>query len=68
MAQAQEDVRDPFLYTRYLQALERTQPEEPEEPSPGHVIRHCHHCGQRAMYRLDPEGNWYTCLHCGEYD
>jgi hypothetical protein len=68
MALAREEVRDGLLYERYLQALKRIGPPQEERPSPGHVIRHCHNCGQRAMFRLDPEGMWYECLHCKHYD
>jgi hypothetical protein len=68
MALAREEVREWPLYQRYLQALKRLGPPEDERPSPGHVIRHCHTCGQRAMFRLDPEGTWYECLHCKHYD
>jgi hypothetical protein len=65
MAQAQDDL----LYSRYLKALERHgPPPKNESPSPGHVVRYCHTCGMRAMFRLDPEGMWYECMHCGHYD
>ena len=68
MAQAEQELRG-SLYVRYMQALKRygEAPEQDDEPSPGHVIRHCTSCGMRAMFRLDPEGTWYECLHCGEY-
>jgi hypothetical protein len=68
MAQAAEELHDDLLYQRYLRALRRYGPPLEEEPSPGHVIRRCHTCGQRAMFRLDPEGIWYECLHCKHYD
>jgi hypothetical protein len=55
-------------YQAYMEALKRYGSPEPKAPSPGHVIRHCHACGQEAMFRLDPEGMWYECLHCGQYD
>jgi len=69
MAQSARELRDSgSLYLRYVQALKRYgEPDEEDRPSPGHVIRHCTHCGMRAMFRLDPQGNWYECLHCGEY-
>lgn len=68
MAQASEEVQGDLLYQRYLQALRRYGESRSEEPSPGHVIRYCHNCGQRAMFRLDPEGSWYECLHCKHFD
>jgi hypothetical protein len=68
MARTSEALKDDPLYRRYLQALERHGEPEQRRPSPGHVIRYCHTCGQRAMFRLDPEGNWYECLHCKHYD
>jgi len=70
MALAREELSDPLLYQRYLRALReyRDPQEEQLEPSPGHVIRFCHNCGQRAMFRLDPEGIWYECLHCKHLD
>ena len=68
MAQSARELREGgSLYLRYMQALKRYGEPEEERPSPGHVIRHCPHCGMRAIFRLDPEGNWYECLHCGEY-
>jgi len=70
MAQAPEELPGPLLYQRYLRALRRfgDPHEEQPAPSPGHVIRFCHACGQRAMFRLDPEGIWYECLHCKHLD
>ena len=68
MAQRQEELLpDPFLYAKYLRALERYGDPRDRQPSPGHVIRHCTACGMRAMFQLDPEGNWYECLHCKHY-
>ncbi len=66
MAQRQFEPED-ALYERYVQALARYGDPGEETPSPGHVIRYCHTCGLRAMFRLDPEGNWYECLHCKHY-
>jgi hypothetical protein len=68
MALAREEVSDRLLYQRYIQAMKRLGAPQDERPSPGHVIRHCHTCGQRAMFRLDPEGTWYECLHCKHFD
>jgi hypothetical protein len=68
MAQRQEELADlesSALYRRYLEALVRHGQPTEETPSPGHVIRHCNHCGMKAMFRLDPEGMWYECMHCG---
>ena len=67
MARPEEQMQDSFLYRRYLQALARYGEPSDEPPSPGHVIRHCPNCGMRSMFRLDPEGMWYECLHCGHY-
>jgi hypothetical protein len=67
MAQAQRIGTDQLLYRRYLQALERHGDPREDVPSPGHVVRYCANCGMRAMFRLDPEGTWYECLHCGHY-
>ncbi len=68
MAQAARETGDPFLYERYVQALKRHGATQEEQPSPGHVVRYCHNCGMRAMFRLDPGGTWFECTHCGEYD
>jgi hypothetical protein len=68
MAQRQEDLRtleSSTLYRRYLDALRRHGDPRDEAPSPGHVIRRCNHCGMKAMFRLDLEGTWHECLHCG---
>jgi hypothetical protein len=67
MARPEKDMEDSFLYRRYVRALEHYGDPRDERPSPGHVIRHCSSCGMRAMFRLDPEGMWYECLHCGTY-
>jgi len=67
MARREEDLEDSFLYRGYVRALERYGDSRDERPSPGHVIRHCPSCGMRAMFRLDPEGMWFECLHCGHY-
>ncbi len=67
MAQAQREVGDGLLYHKYLEALKRYGDPRDEQPSPGHVIRYCTSCGMRAMFRLDPEGTWYECLHCKHY-
>ena len=67
MARREEDLEESFLYRRYVRALERYGDSRDERPSPGHVIRHCPSCGMRAMFRLDPEGTWFECLHCGHY-
>jgi hypothetical protein len=67
MAQRQYAPQSTLLYERYVQALKRYGDPGDEAPSPGHVIRYCHNCGMRAMFRLDPEGNWYECLHCKHY-
>ena len=68
MAQASEELGDGLLYQRYLRALRLYGEPREEEPSPGHVVRYCHNCGQRAMFRFDPEGTWYECLHCKHLD
>jgi hypothetical protein len=68
MAQSREEVEGGLLYHKYLEALKRHGTPEADQPSPGHVIRYCHNCGMRAMFRLDPEGMWYECLHCKHYD
>jgi hypothetical protein len=33
--------------------------------APGHQIRTCTNCGERARFRLDPEGTWAICEACG---
>lgn len=68
MAQAARETGDPFLYERYVQALKRHGATKPEQPSPGHVVRYCHSCGMRALFRLDPNGTWFECTHCRQYD
>jgi Zinc-binding domain of primase-helicase len=34
--------------------------------APGHQIRTCPNCGERARFRLDPEGTWAICEACGQ--
>jgi hypothetical protein len=60
------DLHDDSLLRRYLRAL-ATEPGEPGSPSPGHAIRTCPVCGERAIFVLEPEGTWYRCSHCGHY-
>lgn len=67
MAQAEAELRDDLLYRRYVQALRRYGDPRERTPSPGHTIRHCASCGMRAMFRIDPDGGWSECLHCGHY-
>ncbi len=67
MAQAREELQTGALYMRYVEALRRHGKTEEPQPSPGHVVRYCHNCGMRAIFRLDPDGNWYECLHCKHY-
>ncbi|MDQ3991693.1 MAG: hypothetical protein M3245_05225 [Actinomycetota bacterium] len=69
MALAARDVdRDPLL-AAYLRARARSGEEDRRdgEPSPGHAIRTCPSCGERAIFTLDPEGTWYACSLCGEF-
>jgi hypothetical protein len=67
MAQAHDELSKGALYMRYVEALRRHGNADEDEPSPGHVIRYCTNCGMRSMFRLDPDGNWYECLHCKHY-
>jgi hypothetical protein len=67
MAQARDELSTGGLYMRYVEALKRHGSTDEDEPSPGHVIRYCTSCGMRSMFRLDPDGNWYECLHCKHY-
>jgi hypothetical protein len=67
MAQQAHDLRGNRLYAEYMEALRRHGEPEPAEPSPGHVARHCARCGEKTLFRLDPEGTWYECLQCGQY-
>jgi transposase len=50
-----------------LRALAREGRPERLAPSPGHQIRTCPVCGDRAVFRLEPEGTWYRCSDCGHY-
>ena len=34
--------------------------------APGHQVRTCTQCGERARFRLDPEGTWAICEACGQ--
>jgi DNA-directed RNA polymerase subunit RPC12/RpoP len=35
--------------------------------SPGHDLRTCTECGERAAFTLDAEGTWFRCTRCGAY-
>lgn len=67
MAEPAFQLNERLMYRRYVDALRRYGPPEPSEPSPGHAIRHCAHCGQANIFRLDPDGTWYECTRCGQY-
>jgi hypothetical protein len=56
-----------LVLRRYLRALAREGRPERLAPSPGHQIRTCPVCGDRAVFRLEPEGTWYRCSDCGHY-
>jgi transposase len=60
------DTEQDTLLRRYLRALAR-EPREPQGPSPGHAIRTCPECGDRAIFTLEPEGTWFRCSRCGHY-
>ena len=68
MAQAAATLEEDFglVFSRYLRGLAR-HPSPSATTSPGHDVRICAACGERAPFALDPEGTWYRCHHCGEY-
>jgi hypothetical protein len=69
MAQTAQRIDDSYglVLRRYLRALSREGRPERLAPSPGHQIRTCPVCGDRAVFRLEPEGTWYRCSDCGHY-
>jgi hypothetical protein len=67
VAAAESDVGYESLCDRYLEALRRVGPTTVPEAPPGHSVRFCANCGMRALFRLDPEGVWSECTHCGRY-
>lgn len=68
MAQAAVTLEEDFglVLSRYLRGLARRSA-SPTTESPGHDVRICTACGQRAPFSLDPEGVWFRCHSCGEY-
>jgi hypothetical protein len=64
-AQVVQSEHDPLL-RRYLRAL-ASEPGELRARAPGHAVRTCPTCGQRAIFALEPEGTWYRCSRCGHY-
>jgi hypothetical protein len=68
MAQSASVVTRPqeALLRRYLRALAR-EPGELRARAPGHAVRTCPSCGERAIFVLEPEGTWYRCSTCGHY-
>jgi predicted RNA-binding Zn-ribbon protein involved in translation (DUF1610 family) len=54
------------LLRRYLRALAR-ESGELRARAPGHAVRTCPSCGERAIFVLEPEGTWYRCSACGHY-
>jgi len=51
---------------QHLREIDRFgQPPRVLAVAPGHQIRTCTHCGERARFRLDPEGTWAICEACG---
>jgi ribosomal protein L37AE/L43A len=55
------------LLGRYLRALARDPDELGRARAPGHAVRTCPTCGQRAIFALESEGTWYRCSRCGHY-
>ncbi len=68
MAQAAVTLEEDFglVLSRYLRGLARRSSPQ-AATSPGHDVRICASCGERASFALDPEGTWYRCHRCGEY-
>jgi hypothetical protein len=61
------DANEPTdLLSRYLHALDRYGNPEPRRHAlpPGADVRSCARCGERTLFRLDPEGGWAFCTTC----
>jgi hypothetical protein len=57
------------LLSRYLGALSRYPDEadqDHEDLPVGYDVRTCANCGERAMFKLDPDGGWAACTACGK--
>lgn len=65
-AHRMEDEYDGVL-SRYLRGLARQGSPARMAPAPGHQIRTCPACGERASFALDAEGTWSRCGRCGSY-
>ena len=50
------------LLARYLRARSTDSPRSETDG-----IRTCTHCGERARFRIDPDGSWGMCARCGAY-
>jgi hypothetical protein len=69
MAQSAEmlDLDEDRLLRDYLRVLVRKVHPEPKLHSPGHDLRTCAECGERAAFALDPAGTWFRCTRCGAF-
>lgn len=63
---AQKLLEDRMLRT-YVRGLVHADTVQTRTPSVGPEERTCAHCGQRSVFRLDPDGVWTTCSSCGRY-
>lgn len=68
MARAARQTREEpgSLLSSYMRALARSGGSGTEVVGPGHQVRVCPNCGERAIFRTDPAGGWSVCTNCSE--
>jgi hypothetical protein len=67
MARPAQMLREDQRVRTYIRGLVHAGAVRTSARSPHPEARTCAHCGQWAMFRLDPEGVWTTCSSCGRY-
>lgn len=67
MARVAERLENDHLLEDYLRLLARYGDAPNGTTFPGHEIRTCAFCGQRAVFVLDPGGGWARCSACERY-
>lgn len=67
MASTATDLHEPDLLEDYVRALAREGGSHDVVLDAGRQLRTCVNCGERTVFRLEPDGTWYRCTNCREY-
>lgn len=67
MASTAPKLEKPDLLRDYLRNLSREGGSHDVVIDEGRQVRTCARCGERTVFRVEPEGTWYRCGACREY-